>query len=268
VASPAISVQLYSLRDELQADPEGTLARVRDLGIGRVEPFAFAADADALARRLEEAGLSADSGHEAFLEESISFGGRTIRVPPRSEIFAAARRLGMRYVIQPAATDWSSREAVDEIATRLRDSAREAADSGLVVGYHNHWWELQSRVEGRVGLEYLAEVTPEDVVFEVDVYWATVAGADVPALLRRLGDRVRALHVKDGPVIAPPSFDVGADPRTYGQLPAGQGAVDVAGCLDAASALELAVVEFDGFDGDVLAAIGRSADFLRARGLT
>ena len=265
---PAISVQLYSLRDHLQVDPQGTLARVRQMGISRVEPFAFAADADGLADRLRGAGLTATSGHEAFLEESISFGGRTIQVPPRPVIFAAARRLGMRYVIQPAATDWSSREAVDGIAARLRDSAREAADFGLTVGYHNHWWELQARVDGRVGLEYLAEVTPDEVIFEVDVYWAAVGGVDVPALLRRLGDRVRALHVKDGPVIAPPSFDAETDPLTYGQLPAGRGAVDLHGCLDAASSAELAVLEFDAFDGDVFAALEEGADFLRSRGLT
>ena len=41
-------------------------------------------------------------------------------MPPRPVVFAAAQRLGMRYVIQPAATDWSSREAVDEIAARLQ----------------------------------------------------------------------------------------------------------------------------------------------------
>jgi hypothetical protein len=66
----------------MEADPDGTLARIRGLGISRVEAFAFATDADALAGRLQDAGLSAESGHEAFLEESISFGGRTIRCRP------------------------------------------------------------------------------------------------------------------------------------------------------------------------------------------
>jgi sugar phosphate isomerase/epimerase len=244
----------------------GTLARIRDMGISRVEPFAFAQDVDGLAIALERAGLSAPSGHEAFLWETISFGDRTIQVPPRPVVFAAAQRLGLRYVIQPAATDWSSKAAVDEIAARLTDSAREAAEFGLTVGYHNHWWELQYRVDGRPALEYLADATPDDVVFEVDVYWATVAGVDAPALLGRLGDRVRALNVKDGPGIASPSFDT--DPLTYGQLPAGRGEVDLAGCLAAAAAAELAVIEFDAVDGEVLAAIGESADYLRERGLS
>ena len=264
MADTALSVQLYSVRDELAADRDGTLTRLRDLGFAHVEPFAFAQDVDDLAGALDRAGLSAPSGHEAFLEETVTFGDRTIQVPPRPVVFAAARRLGMRYVIQPAATDWSSKAAVDEIAARLTDSAREASDFGLTVGYHNHWWEIESRIDGRVGLEYLADATPDDVVFEVDIYWATVGGADVPALLQRLGDRVRALHVKDGPVIAAPSFDT--DPLTYGQLPAGQGAVDIEGCIRA-SAAELAVVEFDAFDGDVVPAIGASAEYLRRGGL-
>jgi sugar phosphate isomerase/epimerase len=261
VADTALSVQLFSVREELAADLDGTLARLRALGLEHVEPFAFAADADALAGALDRAGLSAPSGHEAFLWETVTFGDRTIQVPPRSLVFAAAQRLGMRYVIQPAATDWSSREAVDEIAARLAESAREAAPFGLQVGYHNHWWEIEQRIDGRLALEHLADVTPDDVVFEVDIYWATVGGADVPALLERLGDRVRALHVNDGPRIAPPSFDT--DPLTHGQLPAGQGEVDVEGCLRAAPGLELAVLEFDAFPGDVVAAIGASAEYLR-----
>jgi len=261
VADPALSVQLYSVREQLQADLDGTLARLRDLGLRCVEPFAFAADSDHLVAALEHAGLTASSGHEAFLWETVTFGGRTIQVPPRPEVFAAAQRLGMRYVIQPAATDWSSREAVDEIAARLAESARQAADFGLQVGYHNHWWEIEQHIDGRPALLHLADATPDDVVFEVDVYWATVGGADVPALLEQLGDRVRALHVKDGPRIAAPSSD--ADALTYGQLPAGQGDVDIAGCLRAAPALELAVLEFDAFDGDVVTAIGAGAQYVR-----
>ncbi len=42
--------------------------------------------------------------------------------------------------------------------------------------------------------------------------------------------------------------------------------MDIAGCLEAASAAELAVIEFDAFDGDVFEAIEESAGFLRASG--
>ena len=53
-------------------------------------------------------------------------------------------------------------------------------------------------IDGRHGLEVLAEQLDPAVVLEVDTYWAYVGGADVPALLERLGDRVVALHIKDG----------------------------------------------------------------------
>ena len=52
--------------------------------------------------------------------------------------------------------------------------------------------------DGRHALEVFADQLDPDVMLEVDTYWAYAGGADVPALLGRLGDRVVALHVKDG----------------------------------------------------------------------
>ena len=53
-------------------------------------------------------------------------------------------------------------------------------------------------MNGRHALEVLADALSPEVVLEVDTYWAYVGGADVPGLLRRLGERVVALHIKDG----------------------------------------------------------------------
>ena len=82
----------------------------------------------------------------------------------------------------------------------LNQAAVKAADHGLRLGYHNHDFELSSIVGGRPGLEVLADALDPAVILEVDTYWAAVGGQDVPALLGRLGDRVRYLHVKDGPI--------------------------------------------------------------------
>jgi sugar phosphate isomerase/epimerase len=89
-------------------------------------------------------------------------------------------------------------------------------------------------------------------VLEVDTYWATAGGAEAPALLRRLGDRVRAIHVKDG--------DLATDGS--GQVPAGQGRVPVLQVL-AAAPQALRVIEFDRYDGDIFTALGASLAFLR-----
>ncbi len=85
------------------------------------------------------------------------------------------------------------------------------------------------------------------VVLEVDTYWATAGGEDAPALLRRLGAKVHAIHVKDG----------GLATDGTGQLPAGRGVVPVADVL-AAAPQALRVIEFDAYDGDVFEGIAAS----------
>jgi sugar phosphate isomerase/epimerase len=102
----------------------------------------------------------------------------------------------------------------------------------------------------------LAGALHESVVLEVDTYWAAVGGQDVPALLRRLGERVRYLHVKDGPVTRD-------DPMTA----VGSGRMPVAEVLAAAPAAEWHVVELDRCGTDMMTAVGDSLAWLAAQGL-
>jgi sugar phosphate isomerase/epimerase len=88
-------------------------------------------------------------------------------------------------------------------------------------------------------------------VLEVDTYWAFAGGADVPALLRRLGDRVAALHIKDG--------DGSLDPKR--QVAVGSGALPIADILAAAPAA-LRVIELDDTAGDLLEAVRASRAFV------
>ena len=89
------------------------------------------------------------------------------------------------------------------------------------------------------------------IVLELDTYWAAVGGQDVPALLGRLGDRVRFLHLKDG------SLD---PPQPHVAL--GRGVMPVRAILDAAVSSELAIVELDSFDGDMFTALAESFAFV------
>src|SRR5699024_12390346 len=91
-----------------------------------------------------------------------------------------------------------------DAADRRAGVTIEEAVHGLTIGYHNHWWELAQQIEGRPALEVFADLLDERIVLEVDTYWAAVGGVDAPDLLRRLGERVKFLHVKDGPIIDDP----------------------------------------------------------------
>ena len=243
MARGPLSVQLYSVRDRLAEDLEGTLARLASLGFTNVEPYgAFVTDSDSYVAALANTGLAAPSAHAGVLGLSDP-----------SPAFEAAAAIGVRTVIDPAhrTDDWESIDGVARIAERINTAAERAREHGLTLGYHNHWWELEARPNGVPALELLAPRLDETVVLEVDTYWVEVGGVDVVDLLGRLGDRVRFLHVKDG--------DKSRD--TKAQLPAGEGAMDVPAVLAAAPAA-MRVLEFDDYAGDTVDGLAASLAYV------
>ena len=240
--SANLSVQLYTVRNALAEDFDGTLERIAGFGFTQVEPFAFTNFLDDL-RGLGKHGLSAPTTHVKLV------GG------DHDAIFAAANELGIETVIEPFVDPerWTTAEDIGRIAEELNAAAEKATAYGLRVGYHNHHFEILNTVDGTYGLEVLAANLAPEVVLEVDTYWAYAGGADVPALLQRLGDRVVAQHIKDG--------DGTTD--TKKQVPVGQGTLPIWDIIDAAPDA-LRVVELDDSEGDLLEAVGASREFLVA----
>ena len=237
------SVQLYTVRRLLADDVDGTLAALADMGFGQVEAFDLVAYGDRLRDPLRRHGLAVPTAHVDLLATDAG------------QVAAAARDLGVTTVIQPW-TDpqrWVDVDGIAEIADALNAAAAQAASGGLRVGYHNHHFELASTIDGRHALEVFADRLAPEVVLEVDTYWAFAGGADVPALIRRLGERVVALHLKDG--------DGSLD--TTRQVAAGQGVVPIADVVEAAPDA-LRIVELDDTAGDLLDAVRASRDYLVA----
>ncbi|MGR6919813.1 sugar phosphate isomerase/epimerase family protein [[Actinomadura] parvosata] len=235
------AVQLYTLREQLAEDRPGVLAQVAALGYRAVEAYDVLADTDGLRDDLARAGLTVCSMHAMLSGEQTD------------EFVATARTLGTDTVILPYAPPerFADAAGIGELARELNETARRFADEGLRLGYHNHEFELSTIVDGRPALEVLADALDERVLLEVDTYWAAVGGQDVPALLRRLGDRVRYLHVKDGPVTKD-------DPNTA----VGAGRMPVTEILAASPSATWHVVELDRCATDMLTAIGDSLGWL------
>jgi sugar phosphate isomerase/epimerase len=240
-----LSVQLYSVRDAFAADPAETLRRLAALGFTQVEPYGVVENVEALRAGLPANGLTAPTAHARLIGAD------------QAAVFAAAAELGIGLVIDPLVKpeQWQDPADIAATADALNAAAKVAAEHGVSVGYHNHWWELQARIDGRSAFEVFADQLDPAVALEVDTYWATAGGEDAPALLRRLGDRVRAIHVKDGALAT----------DATGQVPAGQGRVPVADVL-AAAPDALRVIEFDAYDGDLFEAIAASHAFLTGAG--
>lgn len=238
MAQHPLSVQLYSVRDAVQQDLPSALDRVASIGFRAVELYGFIDRADEYAGALTAAGLIAPSAHAPLL-----------RADDPARIFEAARTVGVRTVIDPhhPAEHWTTADDVRRTAERLNALAERAASAELAVGYHNHWWELETRVDGTPALEVLAPLLDDAVALEVDTYWSEVGGVGAPGLLERLGSRVRFIHVKDGP----------RNRDTSAQLPAGSGEVPVEAVLRAAPNA-LRVLEFDDYAGDVFEGLAAS----------
>jgi sugar phosphate isomerase/epimerase len=247
VSQSQLSVQLYTVREALARDLPGTLRRVADLGYRNVELFGFVELADQYSELLPTVGLVAPSAHAGLVGQDVAV------------IFEAAKKIGVTSVIDPAIDRalWTTKEDIARSATSLNEIAKIAADHGLTIGYHNHWWETENRIGETTALEVFADQLDAGVFLEIDTYWAEVGGASAADLLRVLGERVQFIHVKDGPVTQ----------DDQGQVAVGSGKIDVLGIL-AASPQALRVVELDGCDGDVFDALADSFAYLTANGVS
>ncbi|MFI6291764.1 sugar phosphate isomerase/epimerase family protein [Nonomuraea sp. NPDC050790] len=235
-----LNVQLYSVRDPLSADRDATLRRISGIGYRAVEPFDPTNDPQGMRATCDDLGLAIPSTHAyALLGEETG------------PVFEAIVTLGAELAIIPGGIpheEFTTRDGLLRTSERLLALAEQGREYGVRIGYHNHWWEIEPVIDGHHALELLA---PE-IFLEVDTYWAYVGGADVPALLRRLGDRVLALHVKDGP-------GVKDEPHTA----VGSGVLPVPEILSARPGA-LRIVELDSCDGDIFDALAGSHAYLSA----
>lgn len=251
-SGPRAALGLYSMREHFEREPAGTLARVADLGFRLIEPYAVAQFADRLPNLLSDAGLSAP----------VALAGP--RGVPATDSIAGAAAVGATTLIIPGSDPelWTSMAGLDSLIAELTVIADTAAAAGVSIGYHNHDFEVRTRIAGAPALEYFASHLPDNVVLEVDVYWLERGGARAVDFLFRHGDRVRFLHVKD----ASAGRDGGLSDDVLDQVPAGEGIIAWGDVLRAAPQVEAAIVEFDEYRDDVFAAAGRALRTLEQEG--
>lgn len=261
-ATPQISVQLYSLHQALDADLDGALRRIADIGLTTVEAFDFVRRADALKASFDRHGLTAPTAHAILIEDDVATPDGLLTIPPLDHTFAAAKALGVEVIIDPFVPreHWVTKADVERNADKLNAVAAQAATHSLRVGYHNHEHELTTTIDGTPALEMFADLLDPAVRLEVDLYWATASGVDPVQLLGRLGDRVIAVHVKDGPIRP----GITSQQLPQDQQPAGHGDVPLTELIATATAAEYAVIEFDHYAGDIFTGIADSYRYLTA----
>ncbi len=240
-----LSVQLYTVREALQDDLHGTLARLADIGFTQVEAYNIL-HIPGLGEALQAAGLTTPTAHVRFVGLELE------------PIFEKARSLGIQTLIDPHIEDsrWQSAAAVQGVVADLEAAADVAAGFGLKIGYHNHAFEFEASFGGRTAYEHFASQISDRVGLELDTYWAVVGGADPVGLLGELGPKAVALHIKDGP----------GTRDDKDQVALGRGSMPIRRIIEAAPAA-LRVIELDDSRGDRFQAVADSVAYLTAEGL-
>lgn len=201
---PTLGVQLYTVRESMQRDLEGTLARVRGIGYREVE-FAgyFGHTAAQLRAALGANGLAAPAAHVGLDALTVGLG----------DTLEAAEAIGHRWVVL-AWIDPKDRtvEGYDRIADQLNAAGEAGRAAGIRIAYHTHDYVFRPAHNGSIPLErLLARIDPRLVDIELDLYWAICGGSDPRSWFERYPGRFPMVHVKDaGPAPDFAMADVGA----------------------------------------------------------
>jgi len=184
-----VGLQLYTVRDQMKADFEGTLAHVAQIGYKEVEFAGYFDHSPADARAiLAKNGLSAPSTHMALPD-----------IDGWKKALDTAKAVGHEYVVVPWIPE-EKRKTLDDwkkVAAVFNQAAQMAKDAGLQFAYHNHDFEFP-KVEGQVPYDVLLQTTdPRLVQLEIDLYWITKGGQDPLSYFSRWPGRVPLVHVKD-----------------------------------------------------------------------
>lgn len=248
-----IGLQLYTVRDLMKADVEGTLAQVAAIGYGEVEFAGYYNHSAAEVRAmLDRHALVSPSAHLPF--EAIESGW--------DQVLADCRTVGHHWATvawipaerRKTADDWK------RIAGLFNKAGAACQAAGMRFAYHNHNMEF-APVEGQRPFDLLLANTDRALVdFEMDLFWITFGGGDPLAYFAKYPGRFPLVHVKD--MAAKPAADVA--PGTV-MRDVGKGTIDWKGIFARSSQAGIAhsFVEHDE-PGDALASIKASYDYLKA----
>ena len=190
-----LGLQLYSLRGQITMNPPGTLDLARSYGITEVETAGTAnLPVERFSALLKERGLQAIGAHMGYDLLKKNFAGA----------LRDAKALGITYLTVPSVPSEKGKgltaKAAHEAAANLDAWGKALRAEGIILCYHPHGIEFRPLPEegGATGYDILVrETRPENLHFEIDVFWAYHAGQDPAAMIRALGKRCVLVHLKD-----------------------------------------------------------------------
>ena len=250
--APRSGLQLWTIREAIGEDMEGTLRRIAEMGYMGVETARLPEHIthEMVGRELKNLGLKVMAAH------------CEIPVGAEKEVWMEmVEAYDCRHMIWhgwPGEDRYSSLDNIKRTVELYNEANAFAKSNNLEFGLHNHWWEF-AEVDGVIPLYYLFENLDQDIFFEIDTYWAKTAGLIPPKVVADFGDRVPLIHIKDGPA---PKGEIIRE-----QVAAGQGTLDFPAIAKAGKAAEWMIVEFDACSTDIMEAVNDSYKYMIGSGL-
>ena len=268
-------IQLWTVKEDMAADPKGTLSKIASAGYNYVESFGgdkgpfwgmtaaeFKAVLDDLGMRIVASHVDAAYTTDLAREEEFK------------TLAYEAASIGMKYLSNPFPGEIQTKEEWMAVAEGLNRQGIICASNGIKAGYHNHHFEFLPLEDGTLPYNLLLDNTDPDLVdFELDLYWAVKAGQDPEKWLNEHGTRIKLCHVKD---LAKPERMAEIDkeegpaegfwPLQYSCV-LGTGQIDYPKILKTArdNGMEYYIVEQERFDGsNPLADAALDAEYMKS----
>jgi len=206
-SSIPVGLELYSVRDELKNDSQGTVRAVAKMGYQGVEFYApyfewTESQTKEMRTLLDDLGIKCFSTHN----DSAFFNKENL---PKARDYNLI--LGSKYVVMASAQPKPGIDGWKQVADTLNSAAEQLEPAGLKSGYHNHQLEFTPAADLPMKarpIEIIAKNTKSTVMLQLDVGTCLEAGSDPTAWIRANPGRIRSLHCRTGPRIPSKGYTV------------------------------------------------------------
>ncbi len=259
-----VGAELYTVRGDLPKDPDRVLKEIAGMGYKEVE--GGRADTLKFSAQFKQYGLKPVACHA---EQGLITGNWGNQKAPEGltleSSMAGLKEAGVQWYIMPylPPDQRGSADSYKALCDKMNHAAEVAKKAGLGFAYHNHAFEFGGKPGERPIDIFLERLDKKLVMFEMDVFWVSVAGNDPVKLLGEWKGRVPLLHLKDKAKDTPVQYNEGVKRTAFQEV--GSGTLDFKAILAAAKAAGVKhyFVEQDQTPGDALASLKKSYEYLR-----
>jgi sugar phosphate isomerase/epimerase len=248
-----IGLQLYSIRDSIMKNVPAAISKVAKMGYKFVEPAGYGngkfygMEPVAFKDLCKANGLLILSSHTGQVLPNPANMAKTMAW--WDACIEAHSVAGVKFIVQPfmGGDAYKSLDTLKRYCDYFNKIGEKCNAKGIRFGYHNHDKEFSTKLDGQTIYDFmLANTDPAKVMYEMDVYWTVIGGANPVDYFNKYPGRFELWHIKD-------EKEIGES-----------GKIDFAAIWAGAakSGMQYGIVEVERYNFDEFTSCKKSIDFL------